>query len=89
MPEFRHVRSGSLNIPNGSAGHAHGQMMPRSPPSAFPPGLCLPRCLVCLTWAGVGDGLTSLREASRSMQTPPRRHDAVGHNLRGPKRAHC
>ncbi|KAL3952454.1 hypothetical protein ACCO45_012397 [Purpureocillium lilacinum] len=44
MPEFRHVRSGSLNIPNGSAGHAHGQMMPRSPPSAFPPA-CVSRAV--------------------------------------------
>ncbi|KAJ6443582.1 spindle poison sensitivity protein Scp3 [Purpureocillium lavendulum] len=33
MPEFRHARSGSLNIPNGSAAQAHGQMMPRSPPN--------------------------------------------------------
>ncbi|POR31704.1 Protein cps3 [Tolypocladium paradoxum] len=32
MPEYRHVRSGSLNIPSGSA--AGSPMMPRSPPSA-------------------------------------------------------
>ncbi|PFH60169.1 hypothetical protein XA68_11357 [Ophiocordyceps unilateralis] len=31
MPEYRHVRSGSLNIANGP-GHG-GQMMPRSPPN--------------------------------------------------------
>ncbi|PNY24598.1 Protein cps3 [Tolypocladium capitatum] len=35
MPEYRHVRSGSLNIPSGSA--ASSPMMPRSPPSASRP----------------------------------------------------
>ncbi|KJZ73447.1 hypothetical protein HIM_07241 [Hirsutella minnesotensis 3608] len=32
MPEYRHMRSGSLNIPNSSS--PGSQMMPRSPPSA-------------------------------------------------------
>ncbi|ODA81367.1 hypothetical protein RJ55_04332 [Drechmeria coniospora] len=36
MPEFRHARSGSLNIPSASPSAApgpHGQMTPRSPPN--------------------------------------------------------
>ncbi|PHH63097.1 hypothetical protein CDD80_1253 [Ophiocordyceps camponoti-rufipedis] len=32
MPEYRHVRSGSLNMASGPGGHG-GQMMPRSPPN--------------------------------------------------------
>lgn len=34
MPEYRHVRSGSLNIPNGAAAaNPSSAMMPRSPPN--------------------------------------------------------
>ncbi|EFY86259.1 spindle poison sensitivity protein Scp3, putative [Metarhizium acridum CQMa 102] len=33
MPEYRHVRSGSLNIPNGAASNTSSSMMPRSPPN--------------------------------------------------------
>lgn len=33
MPEYRHMRSGSLSIPNGSHGSSHHHSMPRSPPS--------------------------------------------------------
>ncbi|KAK2594482.1 hypothetical protein QQS21_007829 [Conoideocrella luteorostrata] len=33
MPEHRHVRSGSLNIPNGAAANPSSTMMPRSPPN--------------------------------------------------------
>jgi hypothetical protein len=34
MPEYRHIRSGSLSIPNGAHGTSHHHSsMPRSPPS--------------------------------------------------------
>ncbi|KAM0513184.1 hypothetical protein ACHAPE_008030 [Trichoderma viride] len=33
MPEYRHMRSGSLSIPNGSHGSSHHHSMPRSPPN--------------------------------------------------------
>ncbi|KHN97448.1 Zinc finger, CCCH-type [Metarhizium album ARSEF 1941] len=33
MPEYRHARSGSLNIPNGVASNTPSSMMPRSPPN--------------------------------------------------------
>jgi hypothetical protein len=36
MPEYRHVRSGSLNIPNGAASNSPSSLMPRSPPSRCP-----------------------------------------------------
>lgn len=35
MPEYRHVRSGSLNIPSGADAASNSSMMPRSPPSKF------------------------------------------------------
>lgn len=33
MPEYRHMRSGSLSIPNGAHGSSSHHSMPRSPPS--------------------------------------------------------
>lgn len=43
MPEYRHVRSGSLNIPNGAASTSSSTMMPRSPPSTLAPRLLQPK----------------------------------------------
>lgn len=35
MPEYRHMRSGSLSIPSAAHGAGHHHSMPRSPPSTF------------------------------------------------------